>query len=149
MAGRFHWHNSRAGINSLSFENCTFANKGYVYMQEGEYADYSGSTIAPSECLHVYVRIRLVALDECEQQHFRYTSSMAISLLCDGRVPEGRSLSIAFRLLVLLSTHQPSVTFCSRTAVMPRRNGSDYITSGYDGALDSSWILRMAAVPQP
>jgi hypothetical protein len=30
------WH-----IDSLSFENCTFANMGYVYMQEGaEYADW-------------------------------------------------------------------------------------------------------------
>ncbi len=71
------WH-----TDSLSFENCTFANCGYVYMQESpEYADY----ISFNHC--TFANTMMFALESSYWWRLSITNSVFVNIFMYGDIP--------------------------------------------------------------
>ncbi len=71
------WH-----IDSLTFENCTFANIGYVYMQEGdEYADY----VKFNHC--TFLNVMMFSLESGWWNKLTVTNSIFVNTYMYGDIP--------------------------------------------------------------
>jgi len=137
------WH-----TDSLRFDHCTFANLGYVYMQEnGEYGDY----VWFNHC--TFVNVVMYTLESGWWHWLNVSNSLFVNTFMWGdqvweRRPDtteaiGGTLSIdsiqSFGFQVPFSEAERHILFThSSYALEPWLR--QYIESHYDGLLDSSWL---------
>jgi hypothetical protein len=79
--GTTGWHN-----DSVLFENCTFANMGYVYMQEG--SEY-GDNVKFNHC--TFLNIMMFSLESGWWWKMSVTNSIFVNAYMLGDIPSGRA----------------------------------------------------------
>jgi hypothetical protein len=151
--GSSGWH-----IDSLRFENCTFANLGYVYMQEGgEYADH----VWFNHC--TFLNVVMFTFESGWWYWMNVSNSIFMNTYFYGdepgmratgsSFPDGGTLNIdsisAFGFSVPFTETDRHILFTHSSYILEEWL-RDYMESGFDGTLDSTWLdKKWWPLPQP
>ena len=147
------WH-----IDSLRFDNCTFANMGYTYMQEGgEYADF----VWFNHC--TFLNVVMYTLESGWWHWLNVSNSVFVNTYMLGDSPYERWSTLPYPVggtinIDGISSFDFAVPFTEAERHILFTHSSyaveqwlrDYMASGYDGRLDAAWYPRdQWPVPQP
>ena len=151
----FPYNSTGNHIDSLVFENCTFTNIGYVYMQEGgEYADY----VKFNHC--TFLNVVMFSLESGWWNKLSVTNSIFVNTFMYGYQPinEGYELNGGTIKIDSISAFGFQVPFTEQERRILFTNSSYYIENWlrdwmYNNPASVWWRtqgeINMVPVPQP